>query len=192
MISAYYTIFRMPLGWVGAAYSPRGLLAVTLPRNRQGAALRALRGTVTVPLAPGKGYPSLIEDLTRYFHGEAVAFHYPLDLRGATPFQRKVWKILLTIPRGKTRSYQEVAISIGMPLAARAVGQAVGANPLAIIIPCHRVIASNGSLGGYAGGLPWKRRLLTLEKVSLSPARPIDSSLPSPVFRRSPAIGHRN
>ncbi len=166
-MSTHYTIFKTPLGWVAAAYSPRGLLAVTLPRNNRIAALRALQEKVESLLAPGKMYAPLIEDLTRYFQGETVAFRYPLDLRGATPFQQRVWEALLKIPRGETRSYQEVAAAVGRPLAARAVGQAVRANPLAIIIPCHRVIASNGSLGGYAGGLPWKRRLLTLEGVSL-------------------------
>jgi methylated-DNA-[protein]-cysteine S-methyltransferase len=171
---AQYTILRTALGWVAAAYSPRGLLAVTLPRHSQNAARRDLQGKVTLPLTPGKRYTPLIEDLTRYFQGEAVAFHYPLDLRGATPFQRKVWGALQKIPRGETRSYQEIAAAIRRPLAARAVGQAVGANPLAIIIPCHRVIASNGSLGGYADGLPWKRRLLTLEKASLLP-RPLSA-----------------
>ena len=171
---AHYTIFRISPGWVAAAYSPRGLLAVTLPRKSQQAARRALQGKVELPLTSGKGYATLIEDLTRYFRGEAVAFRYPLDLSGATPFQRRVWEVLLQISRGETRSYQAIAAAVGMPLAARAVGQAVGANPIAIIIPCHRVIASNGSLGGYADGLLWKRRLLTLEEASLPP-RPLSA-----------------
>lgn len=168
-MAAHYTIFRIPLGWVAVAYSPRGLLAVTLPRKSRDAALRALQRNVKGPLTPKQGYTPLVKDLTRYLRGEAVAFHYPLDLRKATPFQRRVWEALRKIPRGATKSYQEVAAVVGMPLAARAVGQAVGANPFAIIVPCHRVIASNGSLGGYAGGLSWKRRLLTLEGVSLPP-----------------------
>lgn len=171
---AHYIIFRTALGWAALAYSPRGLLAVTLPRNTRDAARRALQRKVKLPLTPGKGYTPLIEDLARYFQGKAVSFPYPLDLRGATPFQRRVWEVLLEIPRGETRSYQEIAAAVGMPLAARTVGQAVGANPLAIIIPCHRVIASNGSLRGYADGLPWKRRLLTLEKALLPP-RPLSA-----------------
>lgn len=88
----------------------------------------------------------------------------PLDLACATPFQAKVWKELQRIPRGKTRSYAEVARAIGHPKAARAVGTACGANPIPLIIPCHRVIASDGTLGGFSGGLDWKRRLLAIER----------------------------
>jgi methylated-DNA-[protein]-cysteine S-methyltransferase len=79
------------------------------------------------------------------------------------PFQQKVWRVLQTIPHGQTRSYAWVAKEIGRPTAVRAVGAACGANPVGIIVPCHRVAASDGSLGGYTGGLKWKRRLLKLE-----------------------------
>ena len=89
----------------------------------------------------------------------------PLDLTGATPFQRAVWRQLQLIPAGQTRSYAAIARAIGRPRAARAVGAACGANPIPLLIPCHRVIASDGSLGGFSGGLDWKRRLLALELV---------------------------
>jgi O-6-methylguanine DNA methyltransferase len=89
-----------------------------------------------------------------------------MDLSSGTDFQRRVWRALQKIPRGQTRSYGWVARKIGRPKAARAVGTACGANPVPIIIPCHRVIASDGSLGGFGGGLPLKRRLLALEKAA--------------------------
>jgi methylated-DNA-[protein]-cysteine S-methyltransferase len=89
-----------------------------------------------------------------------------LDLRLGTPFQQKVWKGLLTIPYGITRSYKWLAQSINNPDSARAVGNANGQNPLSIIIPCHRVVRENGELGGYTGGIQIKRYLLGLEKTS--------------------------
>ena len=104
-----------------------------------------------------------VDQLGRYFAGERVQFTCPLDLRG-TPFQLKVWNALTHIPYGETRSYSEMARAIGHPAAVRAVGAANGANPVAIIVPCHRVIGSDGSLTGYGGGLPTKAWLLALEK----------------------------
>lgn len=100
--------------------------------------------------------------LEEYFTARRREFQLPLDLRG-TPFQQKVWNALLEIPYGETRSYAAVARSIGEPKAFRAVGAANGANPVAIIVPCHRVISSGGGLGGYGGGVALKRRLLALE-----------------------------
>lgn len=90
-----------------------------------------------------------------------------MDLSGGTPFQRKVWGALRQIPYGQTRSYAWVAQRIGKPKAARAVGAACGANPIPVIIPCHRVVASDGSLGGYTAGLAWKKKLLRLEGVAV-------------------------
>jgi O-6-methylguanine DNA methyltransferase len=100
--------------------------------------------------------------IEEYFTARRREFQLPLDLRG-TPFQRKVWNALLEIPYGETRSYAELARSIGEPKAFRAVGAANGANPVAIVVPCHRVISSGGGLGGYGGGVALKRRLLALE-----------------------------
>ena len=100
--------------------------------------------------------------IEEYFNAQRREFQLPLDLRG-TPFQQKVWNALLEIPYGETRSYAELARGIGEPKAFRAVGAANGANPVAVIVPCHRVISSGGGLGGYGGGVPLKRRLLALE-----------------------------
>lgn len=101
--------------------------------------------------------------LRKYFNGEQIEFNLPLAPSGTT-FQRTVWKALQTITTGETSSYQDIAILIEQPQAARAVGTAIHRNPIAIIIPCHRVIGKNGNLTGYAGGLNIKRYLLDLEK----------------------------
>lgn len=103
------------------------------------------------------------EQVLEYLAGTRRSFDLDLDLSCGTAFQRSVWRVLETIPFGGTRSYGWVARRAGMPGAARAVGQANAANPLPIVIPCHRVIAAGGALGGYSGGLTLKRRLLALE-----------------------------
>ena len=102
------------------------------------------------------------EQLRTYFAGGALEFDVPLDLQG-TPFQRSVWQALLAIPGGETRSYGEIAKALGAASAVRAVGAAVGRNPVSVIVPCHRVVGSDGSLTGYAGGVDRKRALLKLE-----------------------------
>lgn len=104
--------------------------------------------------------------LRAYFAGTLRQFTLPLDLQG-TEFQLRVWHQLLKIPYGKTCSYSEIAEGMGSPKAVRAVGAANGANPVAIVVPCHRVIGSSGKLVGYGGGLPLKQRLLQLEKGGL-------------------------
>jgi methylated-DNA-[protein]-cysteine S-methyltransferase len=103
-----------------------------------------------------------LRELDQYFAGERRKFTIPLDLRG-TPFQLACWNALLEIPYGETRSYGEIARVIGHPQAFRAVGMANNRNPIAIVVPCHRVIGSSGSLCGYGGGLELKRKLLDLE-----------------------------
>ncbi len=101
--------------------------------------------------------------LEKYLTGAGREFTLELDIRG-TEFQKKVWNALREIPYGETRTYREIAERIGHPLAARAVGQAAHKNPLPIVIPCHRLVGSNGALTGYAGGLELKRSLLALER----------------------------
>jgi methylated-DNA-[protein]-cysteine S-methyltransferase len=113
-------------------------------------------------------FSEAVEQLGAYFAGERTEFDLELDLVG-TDFQRRVWEALLTIPYGETRSYGEIAKQIGAPGAFRAVGLANGHNPIGIIVPCHRVIGSNGSLTGYGGGIDRKRALLELEKSRISP-----------------------
>ncbi|NLZ81309.1 MAG: methylated-DNA--[protein]-cysteine S-methyltransferase [Clostridiales bacterium] len=101
--------------------------------------------------------------LDEYFHGKRKEFDFPLEMRG-TEFQKKVWMALCDIPYGETRTYKEIAILVGNPKASRAVGMANNKNPIAIAVPCHRVIGSNGKLVGYAGGLEMKTALLDIEK----------------------------
>jgi methylated-DNA-[protein]-cysteine S-methyltransferase len=108
-------------------------------------------------------FGAAIEQLDAYFAGELTTFDVPLRPAG-TDFQRAVWAALETVPFGKTRSYGEVAAQVGRPSASRAVGQANGRNPIAVIIPCHRVIGSSGSLTGYGGGLDRKQWLLAHEQ----------------------------
>jgi O-6-methylguanine DNA methyltransferase len=103
-----------------------------------------------------------VNELEEYFAGERRDFTFPLDLRG-TDFQRSCWRALLAIPYGETRSYGDIARAVSKPNAFRAVGMANNRNPIAIVVPCHRVIASDGTLCGYGGGLDVKRRLLELE-----------------------------
>jgi methylated-DNA-[protein]-cysteine S-methyltransferase len=111
-----------------------------------------------------RAFPDAVDQLDAYFAGERTDFNLELSLEGSE-FQRRVWQALLTIPYGETRSYGQIAEQIGASGAARAVGLANGRNPIAIIVPCHRVIGANGSLVGYGGGLDRKRSLLELEKI---------------------------
>jgi methylated-DNA-[protein]-cysteine S-methyltransferase len=117
--------------------------------------------------ADPEAFNDAVDQLGAYFAGELTDFDIELDLRG-TEFQQRVWKALLTIPYGETRSYSEIAEQVGAPGAARAVGLANGHNPIAIVVPCHRVIGASGSLTGYGGGLDRKRTLLELEKKRAS------------------------
>ncbi|MDT5331405.1 MAG: methylated-DNA-[protein]-cysteine S-methyltransferase [Mycobacterium sp.] len=119
--------------------------------------------------ADDDAFPDAVEQLDAYFAGDRTDFDLELALVG-TQFQRRVWAALQTIPYGETRSYGEIAQQIGSPGAFRAVGLANGHNPIGIIVPCHRVIGSNGSLTGYGGGLDRKRALLELEKSRTVPA----------------------
>jgi O-6-methylguanine DNA methyltransferase len=150
-----------------AAFTERGLCRLAFP----GAAwIPGARAARTGPELEG-----LARQLDAYLRGELQAFDVPLDLRG-TPFQRRVWAEVAAIPRGEVRTYAQVAATIGTPAAARAVGAANGANPVPIVVPCHRLVGSGGDLRGYRGGLEWKRRLLALEAGA--PGRGLEGSRP--------------
>jgi len=155
-----------PLGRVWAAAGPGALLRVHLPGSGgRGRMLEDLaRAFGPVEVASGNAVTDrFLEELTRYFQGRLSAFRTPLEPRG-TDFQKQVWNVLLRIPCGETRSYAWVAAELGRPRGPRAVGQANARNPLPIIVPCHRVVAADGSLGGFSCGLENKRRLLRLER----------------------------
>ena len=143
------------------------------------------------PLRPADGwivdaapFRVAMRQLDEYFAGERRRFDLPLAPRG-TEFQRRVWRALTEIPYGKTTSYGELARHIGKPSASRAVGLANGANPLPIIVPCHRVIGADGSLTGFGGGLPIKRKLLALEGGAVEEASP-QSTLFGPIPAPNP------
>ncbi len=125
-------------------------------------------------VAAAAPFRAAIEQLDEYFAGRRRRFDLPLAPRG-TDFQRRVWRALSDIPYGKTISYGELARLIGKPSASRAVGLANGANPLPIVVPCHRVIGADGSLTGFGGGLPIKRKLLALEGAGAEEAGPQES-----------------
>ena len=164
--TVYYTVFKNPFGLTGLAASQRGLirLANKIPNEKIFESILVKEYGFQIKRNPNY-FDILIKQFQNYFKGQLKSFRFPLDLRLGTPFQQEVWKSLLTIPYGKTRSYKWLAQSIKNPNSARAVGNANGQNPLSIIIPCHRVIRENGELGGYTGGIQIKRNLLELEKA---------------------------
>jgi len=155
------------IGWGGWTFrvisSKTGVRYIDLRKRSVEDLSLLLNGTIT---PDDRHNETVLDQLHEYLEGQRRTFDVPLDLRG-TPFQEAVWNQLLKIPYGGTRSYADVAASIGRPTALRAVGGAVAANPISIIIPCHRVIGKDGSLVGYGGGLPLKERLLALEQGSL-------------------------
>ncbi len=157
--------YRSPLGVIWIAASDAGLRVVTVPGATYDDCLhdvaRKSPGGVSV-VDGGVVIEQAVRELTGYFEGSLRCFSVALDLCG-TPFQRRVWRAVCQVPYGKTATYGDIAKQIGAPHAYRAVGAANGANPAAIIVPCHRLIGVSGSLRGYGGGLHQKRALLDLE-----------------------------
>jgi len=159
-------VLPSPLGRLYAAFSERGLVRLSFGRSvKEAAFVKELRLPARrIEADDDECTRQLAEELVSYFDGIPEPFRTKLDLRAGTPFQRRVWRALRRIPFGKTQSYSDVARRVGVPRGARAVGQAVGANPVPIIIPCHRVIRTSGELGGFGAGLPIKRWLLRHEQ----------------------------
>jgi len=154
-----YKRIQSPVGRLTLVATDRGLSAVLWERERPG------RVRLTL-VDENSAHPMLVEaerQLEEYFEGRRQEFELKLDPSG-TPFQQSVWRALMEIPFGETRTYGEIASRIGQPGAARAVGAANGRNPLSIVAPCHRVVGSTGALTGFAGGLDVKERLLEFEK----------------------------
>jgi methylated-DNA-[protein]-cysteine S-methyltransferase len=158
----YYTVFSTDMGWVGLLGSDSGLSGVILPQSSAAKAERQL-GDLKKTTLSEKHFSDTVERLKDYFSGKRVEFPEELDLASATAFQRQVWRLTRLIPYGETRSYGWLAARLGKKGAGRAVGQALARNPLPVIIPCHRVVASDGALGGYSGGVGVKKSLLRLE-----------------------------
>ncbi|WP_407371582.1 methylated-DNA--[protein]-cysteine S-methyltransferase [Carnobacterium sp.] len=165
----FYHFFDYELGTLSLAATENGLCFV--------GSLNGLLSELKIEIARLFPKASLIEDEIRlemyhyqfleYFAGSRTIFTFPIDVDG-TLFQQRVWGALKGIPYGETKSYGEIAIQIGQPGSYRAVGTAIGRNPLLIVVPCHRVIHKNGKLSGYRGTLEMKAKLLMLEKTALS------------------------
>ncbi len=160
-----YTTVPSPVGAYVVAASPKGLVLVERVKGSPEATLRDILPASTL-LRRVRSLPPYDRQLREYFRGDRRTFRVPVDPAVGTPFQRRVWRTLTTIPYGETRSYGWVARSVGRPGASRAVGQACGRNPVAIVVPCHRVVSSAGRLGGYTGGVGAKRWLLRHEATA--------------------------
>ncbi|HWK55005.1 MAG TPA: methylated-DNA--[protein]-cysteine S-methyltransferase [Hyphomicrobiales bacterium] len=154
----YYTIAQTPFGPFALAGSEAGIVLADFQDGKRPVEIEEgwLRSD-----AP---FRDALDALERYCAGEPQRFDLRYDLRG-TAFQKRVWQALLQIPQGETVTYRDIALQLDMPNGSRAVGSAVGSNPVSLFIPCHRVIGSSGSLTGYAGGLPIKEALLRHEGV---------------------------
>jgi O-6-methylguanine DNA methyltransferase len=163
------TTFASPVGPLFLAASKKGLVALEFDARLPGQQtirpnprdLRSESNAVGFERADAK-MSAYARELLDYFTGDRREFSFPLDLRG-TEFQLACWRALLAIPYGETRTYADIARAVGSPQGFRAVGMANNRNPIAIVVPCHRVIASDGTLCGYGGGLDVKRKLLQLE-----------------------------
>jgi len=162
----YYTVESGPWGLMGLAASNKGLIHIQSVTPSEKAYVSFLKKSfVDTPQKDLKRLKPATDQLCLYLKGKLHNFDIPIDFITGTTFQKQVWKKLATIPYGETRSYAWLARSVKRPNAHRAVGNANGKNPLSILLPCHRVVQSDGSLGGYSGGLHIKRYLLELEKT---------------------------
>ncbi len=157
METFYYSQINSPIGPLNIAVSEKGLVALEFDRSSF-----PPKKTKYQWQESAEKTKRFAQELHEYFAGQRREFTFPLDLRG-TPFQLQCWRALLAIPYGETRTYADIARRVRKPQAFRAVGMANNRNPIAIVVPCHRVIASDGTLCGYGGGLDVKRRLLELE-----------------------------
>lgn len=164
----YIYHYRSPLGPITLASDGQALVGLWFDGQKNwGSTLATAYGEADLPM-----FRDALWWLESYFAGQDPGFTPALALRG-TPFRRSVWQNLLAIPFGETRTYGELARSLGMPGAAQAVGSAVGHNPISLIVPCHRVVGADGGLTGYAGGLEKKAWLLRMEAAAL--IKPIGS-----------------
>ncbi len=156
-------VFKSPWGWMGLAESSAGIASIVLLRSSRRAVESSLGSTGGGKSVPSPRLRTAKRQLTEYLAGKRTTFTLPLDLSQGTSFQRRVWRVLQHVPYGQLSSYRNLASLVGGRRYARAVGNAVGSNPLPIVVPCHRIVAHDGSLGGFSCGLPIKRKLLALE-----------------------------
>lgn len=147
-----------------AHYSEKGLAGLNFPKRSGG---RRAVSNKQIPLQMLRWHRLTTEALRAVLAGRTAKALPPLDWEGGTDFQQSVWRAMLEIPAGKTKSYGEIATAIKNPKAVRAVGGACGANPIPVLVPCHRILAANKKIGGFSGGLEWKRSLLKREGVEV-------------------------
>jgi len=166
MTARFFTHHRTPLGEMLLIASEDGLIASTLPGTDWPTRLDEYGHRHPQDALQQAPLRRFTDALDRYFDGAEIPIDLPLAARG-TPFQTAAWAVMRAIPRGQVISYGELAARSGHPRAARAAGSACGANPLPIFVPCHRIVAAGGGLGGFGGGLQLKRRLLEMEGVEL-------------------------
>jgi methylated-DNA-[protein]-cysteine S-methyltransferase len=160
---AYYTTMPSPIGRLLVATTASGLVRVGFARSERAFVHDLRRRVGVVPVRSAARTADVVQQLRAYFAGERRRFELAIDLGRLTRFQQAVLRACARVPAGRVVSYGELARRIGRPHGSRAVGQALGRNPVPIVIPCHRIVASGGRLGGYTGGLAIKRALLRLE-----------------------------
>jgi methylated-DNA-[protein]-cysteine S-methyltransferase len=163
MMNNFYYIFETKSGWTGIAGSSAGIFRTTLPEDSRENALQALDLNDMFQKCHADYFPDLVRTFKNYYLGLQVEFKVKLDLSGLTNFQKSVYQATMAVPYGETCSYGRLAVKIGNPRAARAVGQALSRNPLPVIVPCHRILTTGKGLCGFRGGLTMKRYLLDLE-----------------------------
>ncbi len=160
----FYASFKTPLGRMGIAATPKGICwTSSIIESESGFANRLEQTFLRKPEKSAARLKRYQDELEAYFSGQLKVFKAPLDFVLGTEFQKSVWRKLLSVPYGTTRDYSWLARSVGNPAACRAVGNANGKNPVSIIVPCHRIVQKNGTLGGYTGGVQIKEFLLNLE-----------------------------
>jgi methylated-DNA-[protein]-cysteine S-methyltransferase len=164
----HWVAFETKAGWIGLLGSDLGLAMVILPQKTREMAILGLVNRTAGDEQSEVYFQDLMRKLMHYFEGKKVVFDEKMDLSRATSFEQSVWQMTCRIGYGQTQSYGWVARQINKPRASRAVGQALGRNPLPIIVPCHRVIAGNGDLRGFGGGLEMKQYLLDLEAEKMN------------------------
>ena len=166
-MSMNYRVFETRLGWA-CMYGQNDLASgLMLPLESKEQILKAVgEGMPGGAVETKHDFQIIIEQLSAYFAGEKVEFDCGLDLSAGSSFDREVWEAARSIPFGETRSYGWIADKISRPNASRAVGGALGRNLIPVVVPCHRVLRTDGALGGFSAGLDWKVRLLALEGVS--------------------------
>jgi methylated-DNA-[protein]-cysteine S-methyltransferase len=158
-----FYIVETEVGFVGVVLSEKGLRYTTLPRKTRDEAMSDVSSAGALREAPQSAVGEIARDIRTLATGKAVDMSRYVDWNGITPFRRAVLEETMRIPMGRTLTYAELAAKAGNPRAARAVGRVMATNPLPFVIPCHRVVGSNGTLHGYGGGLELKERLLRVE-----------------------------